>query len=136
MKKNDRIGEERVNNFGSKMVIKGYRGCMDMDVYFPEYNWTFKHAQYTHFKRGKIKCPYEKRYFGVGYIGEGKYKMSINSKHTDGYKIWYGMLRRCYDPKLQEREPTYKGCEVEEYLLNFSSPALSIFLLITPPIKL
>ena len=119
MKKNDRIGEERVNNFGSKMVIKGYRGCMDIDVYFPEYNWTFKHAQYTHFKRGKIKCPYEKRYFGVGYIGEGKYKMSINSKHTDGYKIWYGMLRRCYDPKLQEREPTYKGCEVEEYLLNF-----------------
>ena len=35
MGKIDRIGEERVNNFGSKMVIKEYRGCNDIDVYFP-----------------------------------------------------------------------------------------------------
>ena len=35
MKKNDRIGEERVNNFGSKMVIKEYGSCMNIDVYFP-----------------------------------------------------------------------------------------------------
>ena len=31
----DRIGEESINNFGSKMVIKEYRGCNDIDVYFP-----------------------------------------------------------------------------------------------------
>ena len=119
MKKNDRIGEERVNNFGSKMVIKGYRGCMDIDVYFPEYNWTFKHAQYTHFKRGNIKCPYEPRTFGMGYLGEGKYKTKENGKLTDKYDIWHNMLTRCYDPKYQERYPSYKGCEVEDYLLNF-----------------
>lgn len=29
------------------------------------------------------------------------------------------MLQRCYDPRYQEKEPTYKGCEVEDYLLNF-----------------
>ena len=29
------------------------------------------------------------------------------------------MLMRCYDPKYQEKEPTYKGCRVEDYLLNF-----------------
>ena len=29
------------------------------------------------------------------------------------------MLQRCYDPKLQEKYSTYKGCKVEEYLLNF-----------------
>ena len=121
MKKNDRIEEERVNNFGSKMVIKEYRCCMDIDVYFPEYDWTFKHTQYTHFKRGSIKCPYEKRYFRVGYLGEGKYKTKENGKLTDKYDIWHNMLTRCYDPKYHKERPTYKDCEVEDYLLNFQN---------------
>ena len=29
------------------------------------------------------------------------------------------MLRRCYDPKYQEKHTTYKDCKVEDYLLNF-----------------
>ena len=119
MGKIDRIGEKGVNNFGSKMIIKDYRGCMDIDVYFPEYNWTFKHATYQSFKNEKIKCPYEPRYYGVGYLGEGKYKMSENGKNTDEYDIWYHMLMRCYDPKYQEKHTTYRGCKVEDYLLNF-----------------
>ena len=117
--KRDRTGEERLNNFGSKMVIKEYRGCMDIDLYFPEYDWTFKHTQYNNFKNGKIKCPYEKRCFGIGYLGEGKYKTKENGKLTYEFDIWHGMLRRCYDPKFHERRPTYKGCRVEDYLLNF-----------------
>ena len=119
MGKIDRIGEEGINKFGSKMVIKEYRGCMDIDVYFPEYNWTFKHAIYQSFKNGKIKCPYERRYYGVGYLGEGKYKVSENGKNSDKYNIWYHMLMRCYDPKYQEKHTTYRGCKVEDYLLNF-----------------
>ena len=75
MKKIDRIGEERLNNFGSKMVVKEYRKYSDIDVYFPEYDWVFKHARYGNFKNGSIKCPYEPRVYRVGYLGEGKYKM-------------------------------------------------------------
>ena len=55
-RKIDRTGEEGLNNFGSKMIIKEYRKCNDIDVYFPEYNWTFKHAEYKTFKNGNIKC--------------------------------------------------------------------------------
>ena len=33
------------------------------------------------------------------------------------------MLGRCYNPKYQEKEPSYKGCMVEEYLLNFQHAA-------------
>ena len=117
----DRTGEERLNNFGSKIVITGYRGARDIDVYFSEYNWTFEHNTYQHFKRGNIKCPYEPRYHGYGYLGEGKYKMSENGKHTDEFRIWRHMLMRCYDPKYQEKEPAYKGCKVEDYLLNFQN---------------
>ena len=80
MGKIDRTGEENINSLGSKMIIKEYRNNKDIDVYFPEYNWTFEHAQYNHFKNGKIKCPYEPRYFGKGYLGEGKYKVSENRR--------------------------------------------------------
>ena len=120
-KKIDRTGEEKLNNFGSKMIIKEYRKYSDIDVYFPEYNWTFEHSTYTHFKKGNVKCPYEPRYYGIGYLGEGKYKMSENSKKKKEFKIWYNMLMRCYDPKYQEERSTYKGCKVEDYLLNFQN---------------
>ena len=39
-KKIDRTGEENVNNFGSKMIISRYNNRFDIDVYFPEYDWT------------------------------------------------------------------------------------------------
>ena len=120
-KKIDRTGEERVNKFGSKMIIKEYRNKRDMDVYFPEYNWIFEHATYQSFKKGNIKCPYERRAYGNGFLGEGKYKMSENGRLTDKYTIWYNMLMRCYDPKYQEKEPTYKGCTVEDFWLNFQN---------------
>ena len=120
-KKIDRTGEMNINSFGSKMIISEYRGYMDIDVYFPEYNWTFEHAIYQSFKNGNIKCPYERRCYGKGYLGEGKYKMSENGKNTYKYNICRDVLRRCYDPKYQERYPTYKGCGVEEYLLNFQN---------------
>ena len=55
-KRINRTGEERLNKFGSKMIIREYRGALDIDVYFPQYDWTFEHAQYTAFKRGTIKC--------------------------------------------------------------------------------
>ena len=118
-KKIDRTGEEGCNSFGSKMVITKYNGVKDIDIYFPEYNWTFKHATYQSFTNGEIKCPYEKRYYGMGYLGEGKYKVSENRKIKKEFDIWHHMLQRCYDPKYQERHPTYKGCRVENYLLNF-----------------
>ena len=120
-KRIDRTGEIGYNNFGSKMVIVEYRKWDDIDVYFPEYDWIFKNTRYNSFKKGNIKCPYEPRVYDVGCLGEGEYKTFENGKRTDRYEIWYGMLKRCYNPKYQEKEPTYKGCKVEDYLLNFQN---------------
>ena len=44
-----RLGEERTNNFGSKMVIKEYRNSKDIDVYFPQYNWMTKKQRISKF---------------------------------------------------------------------------------------
>jgi len=117
----DRTGEKGTNNFGSEMVITGYRTNKDIDIYFPEYNWTFKNARYDHFKNGKISCSYERSVFGVGYLGEGKYKVWENGKNTRLYNTWNGMLRRCYDKKFQEKNPTYIGCQANEEWHNFQN---------------
>lgn len=119
--KTERIGEENYNTFGSKMVIVGYRNVLDIDIYFTEYDWTFKGAKYQNFKKGSIACPYEKRYYEVGYLGEGKYKISKNGKKTKCYITWYAMLQRCYDGKFHEKEPTYINCEVCEKWLCFQN---------------
>ena len=103
------------------MVIVKYRTNRDVDIYFPEYDWTAKNREYKGFKNGNIKCPYERRYFGVGYIGEGKYKVWENGKNTKCYKTWHNMLNRCYDEKFHEKYPTYIGCEVDKNWHNFQN---------------
>ena len=121
MSKIDRIGEKNINNFGSEMVIIEYKNVHDIDVYFPEFDWIFKHAKYNNFKKGEIKCPYERRFYNVGYLGEGKYKVSENGKNTRVYDTWKAMLQRCYSEKEHERHPTYIGCEVYEGWYNFQN---------------
>ena len=116
-KKFNRINEVKYNNFGSKMEIIACRGYDDIDVYFEEYNWTFYHNKYDHFKNGSIRCPYEPRFFGIGYIGEGKYVMK-KDKLTNA---WTGMLRRCYDEKSRIKNPTYIDCTVCKEWHNFQN---------------
>ena len=88
---------------------------------FPEYNWTFKHAIYSAFKKGNLKCYYERRVFGVGYLGEGEYNSYENGEIAKCYKVWNSMLQRCYDSKYKRREPTYKECTVCNKWHNFQN---------------
>ena len=117
----DRTGEKGYNNFESEMIIIRYKNRTNIDVYFPEYNWTFKNADYGNFKKGTIKCPYERRIYGAGYIGEGKYEVSKNCKATRVYSTWHSMLERCYSEKLHEKESTYIECKASEEFLNFQN---------------
>ena len=117
----DRTGETGRNNFGSKMIIVEYRKYSDIDVYFPEYDWIAKNQQYNNFKIGNIKCPYEKRVFGVGYLGEGEYKTKENGKLTRVYDTWKSMLERCYSEKYHKKYPTYIVCEASNDFHNFQN---------------
>lgn len=120
-KKIDRTGETNTNNFGSEMVIVEYRKYSDIDVYFPKYDWIAKGVQCSNFKKGNIKCPYERSVYGVGYLGEGKYKCKENGKHTRIYDTWHSMIQRCYSEKYHKRHPTYKDCTVYKEWHNFQN---------------
>lgn len=115
----ERVGEIKLNNFGSEMIIVEYRSSKDIDIYFPQYDWTAKGMLYDKFKMGKIKCPYEPRAYGVGYMGEGKYKG--DSKHKIIYNHWLHMLRRCYCEEFYTKHTTYIDCYVCDEWLNFQN---------------
>lgn len=112
------IGEINYNAFGSEMILINYNSYRDVDVYFPKYDWTCKHNQYNNFKKGLIKCPYEPRVHGVGYIGEGKYNSKEHKRH---YRTWMHMLERCYNSKFHENNSSYIKCEVFKDWLNFQN---------------
>lgn len=115
-----RIGEINYNKFGSKMEIISYKNAKDIDIYFEEYNWYARNVRYSHFKEGTIRCPYDKSVCGIGYIGEGKYKVWENNKHTRCYDVWSNMLKRCYDNK-KDNNSAYKDCKVYEGWHNFQN---------------
>lgn len=57
-----------------------------------------------------------------GVYEKGKYKAKINGEHTEVYKVWYEMIRRCYDQGRQN----YKfyggvGVKVSEDWLYFQN---------------
>ena len=120
MKRKDRTGEIRYNNQGLKMKIVRYKNTYDIDIEF-ENGYIKKNSDYSNFKKGTIKNPYCLEVCGVGYIGEGEYKGTINRKRTKEYEHWSGMLKRCYDEKKLIKNPTYKGCSVCEEWHNFQN---------------
>lgn len=114
-----KIGMESKNNFDSIIILSAYRKYNDVDIYFPEYDWTYFNAHFGMFKNRTVKCPYEPRIFNVGYIGEGIYKSKINKEHVRSYTTWYKMLQRCYDDMHRYKFTSYSDCYVCDEWLNY-----------------
>lgn len=116
----DRLGQIRKNNYGSMMKVVEYNNSLDIRVKFIEHNYLTT-SSWGEFIKGKIKSPYDKSVFKVGFIGIGDYKVWENDKMTPEYSTWRRMLERCYSPIEQKRSPTYKGCVVAEEWHNFQN---------------
>ena len=113
MSTKDRIGERFVSNEGYEMVIVEYNNNKDIIVEFQDEHKAIVHTRYQHCKDGNVKNPYHPNKYG-GYLGQGKYKTTINGKTTKYYEHWHHMLQRCYDSKFQEERSTYKDCFANE----------------------
>lgn len=112
-----RLGETNINYQGCEMTIIKYVNANNITVEFKDKYRYKKISAYKEFKLGKIKNPYFPEVYGVGMYG-AKYRCGVNNADTKEYKIWHGMLQRCYEPKTQSKQPTYKDCYVcEEWLL-------------------
>ena len=122
----DRLGEIRKNNFGTEMKIIEYKNAGNIVVKFLDDYGCEKRTTYSNFKMGCIKNPYDKTLFGVGCLGEGKFK-AYYKRESDGevrptqvYDVWIDMLKRCYYGKGKHKQPAYYGkCVVCKEWLNF-----------------
>lgn len=118
----DRLGEVRENNFGTPMKIIKYRKASDLDVQFlDEHRFVKEHITYSRFKLGQVKNPYDKSMYGIGYLGIGQHKASINCIHTQENDAWKCMIERCYCGERKEHMSYFKNCTVCEEWFNYQN---------------
>lgn len=103
--------------------------------------YDFSSVEYNGSKvKVEIKCPIHGAFFivpaefirgkGCPSCGKEKKKRPVygvgitdlnNVVDTEAYKVWKGILQRCYDAKYQSKEPTYRSCKVCDEWLIFSN---------------
>lgn len=118
--KPNRVGEKFKNNEGYIVEIIEYYDSSKVTVRFND-GTILRNRQYSGIKNGKITNPNYRFLYGIGYLGEGKYKVSLKSRVFKYYKLWYNIFLRCYDKKQQEKHPTYKDVTVCEEWYNFQN---------------
>lgn len=79
---------------------------------------------YKALSTGNFWNPYHKSYYGVGYIGAGKYRSSINNEMQRSFIVWQGILQRCYGdiPKARSNnsQDTFTVCDEWHNYQNFA----------------
>lgn len=112
----DRTNEINYNNQGCLMKIIKYINNQNIDIEFDN-GYIVKNVRYGDFKRGLIKNRFHPIIYNKGYLGNSSSKENKIIKKS--YKYWYSMLQRCYDSKFQDKNTSYKDCEVCEEWLCF-----------------
>lgn len=116
----NRIGIVALNTYGSKMIIEEYIDANNIWVRFLENNYRTK-TQWKHFLNGNVRNVYDKTVYGIGFLGEGIYKVKVNGKPTKKYNTWKDMIDRCCSVNLREKYLSYKDCSVAKEWYNFQT---------------
>ena len=114
------IGKRFINKTGDCCKVLQWKSHKEVTVEFEGFAGKFFTFQYGALRRGGFRNPNKPVIFGVGFIGDGEYS-SKRGKDYFIYVVWYNMLARCYDDRLQEKFPAYIGCTVHEDWHNFQS---------------
>lgn len=96
---------------GDILVVK-YHNSNSVDIKFLT-TGVVRNVTTKAIKTGQIKDYYYPSVCGVGYQGEISTREGGEASKT--YIIWRNMIHRCYSKVTQEKQPTYKGCEVSDY---------------------
>ena len=102
------LGAKNISSNGESMEIIRYNNSNDIDVLFDS-GYISKNKTISDFEKGKIKNPYSLTIYGVGYIGEGKYKCRIDTVYQKSYETWRSMIDRCYNKRKDGQNDSYYG---------------------------
>lgn len=82
----------------------------------PEHG-TFWQKAISHIRGGGCpKCVYDRQKSPLLGVGTNNTNQMSNQQ---SYKIWRGIIERCYSPAFQQRHPAYLGCSICEEWLKF-----------------
>ena len=116
-KEKTKIGEKHITSEGYEVEVIKYLGRQNCTIKFNN-GLELDGLQYSNIKRGKVKNPYHKSVYGVGYLGEGEF---LIQKSCSKCSTWRNIISRCYSGTTQEKHPTYKNCSVDERWHNFQN---------------
>jgi len=98
------IGEKYKTTEGYQLeIIDGGSKNKYCTIKIENENGTFiRESHIKEIKNGRIKNPYHRSVYGIGYFGVGDYKSKDKNKNrTLFYKTWTSMIRRCYSDKIK-----------------------------------
>ena len=112
----DCVGKVFKSKSSGDFKILKYNDTANVEIQFLKTGYETT-VRLTNIRNGYVKDPYVPSVCGVGILGT-KYLSAVNGVHTKEYKLWTGMLKRCYSDTCKKKQPTYEGCEVSD---NFKS---------------
>lgn len=114
-----KVGDYIRTNEGYSVVVTHIINCKNIKIQFSNGHTASVTGQ--NLRKGQVKNPFHPSVVGVGFIGVGNYRPTVNRNVTLAYEAWRGILRRCYCPVTQKRSPSYIGCSVDPHWHNFQN---------------
>ena len=111
-----KVGDSFTTNEGYRVRVVKYTNFQNVLIEFQDEHKHRALVDAGNLKKGTVKNPFRRTICGVGFYGVGDYKAN-----TPEYDAWRSMIKRCYDEKTQQRQPTYKNCTVCDAWHNFQS---------------
>lgn len=117
-----KVGDTFKNNEGCFCSVTYYRNSSDVGIIFHDnFGWNTS-VTASNLVRGGFKNFYHPSVCGVGYMGVGEYKMYKKGVVTREYRVWLGVIQRCYSERQKSKKfNTYSDCSVCEEWHNFQN---------------
>jgi hypothetical protein len=123
---NFRVGHKITTQQGYEITITEVHTTRRCNIKF-ENGFELIDVDRTTFENHNVKYPFHPTVHGKGYLGVGKYNSTAT--HIGGvtrerelhpaYRVWQGMLGRCYCPKVHKRQPNFRNLTVCDKWLNY-----------------
>lgn len=113
------IGDEYATNSSGIIKILEYRNSNSVTILFKETGFI-KTTRTESIHKGSVRDPYAKTFLGVGFIGEGPFK--ITKGEIKAGQVWRDMLGRCYyEDDCRYSRYGGRGVHVCEHWHNFQN---------------
>lgn len=116
-----KTGDIFTTNQGYRIVVVEYISALKVKIKFLDDFGVERFARADHIRKGAVNNPYAKTVYNIGFLGEGDHSPTRGGSSTLAGKRWRQMIKRCYEPGYQKRNPSYIGCTVHPDWHNFQN---------------